>query len=373
MFPLLEGLFGEKKSAPSSALFSPLKVQGLELKNRLVVSPMCMYSAVSGLAGDFHLVHYGALALGGAGLIFTEAVAVTPEGRISPEDLGLWNDEQKDSLSRIVDFAHEQGAKMGIQLAHAGRKASSRAPQRGHGALSPEEGGWDVVAPSALAHSEHYATPRAMTPDDIAQTVQAFAAAARRAMLAGFDVLEIHAAHGYLLHQFLSPLSNDRTDDYGGDLENRSRFLLEVVRAVRAEWPNSQPLFVRLSATDWAAGGWDIEETVSLAKALRREGVDVIDVSSGGLSAQQDIALAPNYQVPFAARIRQEADIKTMAVGLITEPLQAEAIVQNEQADLVAIGREMLRDPHFPQRAAQALGAKIEYPSQYVRAQGRQI
>lgn len=362
----LSGLFGEH--APKSALFSPLRLQGLELSNRLVVSPMCMYSAADGLANDFHLVHYGALALGGAGLILSEATAVTPEGRITLRDLGLWNDEQKEAISRVSDFAHQYGARFGVQLAHAGRKGSTQAPQHGRGTLTPEEGGWAPLAPSALPYSADYPAPQAMSAQDIQGVIEAFGAAARRAMLADVDVLEIHAAHGYLLHEFLSPLSNTREDEYGGSLENRCRLMLEVTRAVREQWPDSQPLFARLSATDWVEGGWSVEDSVALSQMLRREGVDVIDVSSGGLSPQQSIAVAPGYQVPFSQRIRQEADVKTMAVGLITRAQQAEEIVEQHRADLVAVGREMLRDPHFPRRAARELGIELPYPAPYERA-----
>ena len=272
------------RKSDASLLFSPLKLGSLSLKNRVVVSPMCMYSAVNGLANDFHLVHLGGFALGGAALIFTEATAVTPEGRISPDDLGLWDDAQIAPLAQITDFVHQQGSLIGVQLAHAGRKASTFAPWKGSGAVPPEAGGWEVVGPSEQPYSPRYPLPRALTPEQIGEIVHAFAESARRAMIAGVDTVEIHAAHGYLLHQFLSPLSNDRTDEYGGSFENRARLLLEVTRAVRDVWPAHLPLFVRVSATDWAEGGWDIEQTVEVAKLLSREGVQVVDVSSGGLT-----------------------------------------------------------------------------------------
>lgn len=329
---------------------------------------MCMYSAKEGLANDFHLVHLGGFALGGAGMIVVEATAVSPEGRISPDDLGLWRDEHIAPLTRITDFVREYGSFSAVQLAHAGRKASTYAPWKGRGAVPDIGGGWSVLGPSALAYSDIYRTPREMTPEDIARVVNDFRDATRRAILAGFDAVEIHAAHGYLLHQFLSPLSNARTDDYGGNFENRTRLLLEVTRAVRTAWPSHLPLLVRLSATDWVEGGWSIEDTVRVSAMLSLEGVDVIDVSSGGLSADQQITVEPGYQVPFAARVRAEAGMKTMAVGLITEPLQAEAVVSEGAADLVAVARAFLRDPHWPQHAAHVLGVDIPWPVQYERA-----
>ncbi|WP_420595714.1 NADH:flavin oxidoreductase/NADH oxidase [Deinococcus sp.] len=353
----------------SSLLLSPLKLGGLSLKNRVVVSPMCMYSAVHGLANDFHLVHLGGFALGGAALIFAEATAVTPAGRISPDDLGLWDDAQIAPLAQITDFVHQQGSLIGVQLAHAGRKASTFAPWKGNGAVPPEAGGWEVVGPSEQPYSSQYPLPRALTAAEIGEIIHAFAESARRAMLAGVDTVEIHAAHGYLLHQFLSPLSNQRTDQYGGSFENRTRLLLEVTRAVREVWPAHLPLFVRLSATDWAEGGWDIEQTVEVSKLLSREGVQVVDVSSGGLTPAQQIVVGPGYQVPFAERVRQEADVQVMAVGMITGAAQAEAILQAGQADLIALARELLRDPHFAQRAAAELGDRVLYPAQYERAE----
>ncbi|WP_102125038.1 NADH:flavin oxidoreductase/NADH oxidase [Deinococcus planocerae] len=350
-------------------LLTPLKLRSLTLPNRAVVSPMCMYSAQNGLANDFHLTHLGQFALGGAGLIFTEATAVSPEGRISPEDLGLWTDEQIVPLGHITDFVHRFGGLIGVQLAHAGRKASTSAPWRGRGAVPAEAGGWPVIGPGEEAYNDAYPHPTAMTPDDIRRVTADFAAAARRAQMAGFDAVEIHAAHGYLLHQFLSPLANARADEYGGSFENRTRFLLEVVRAVRAAWPMHLPLFVRLSATDWAPGGWDADQTVTLARTLCFEGVDVLDVSSGGLTPAQQITPGPLYQAPFAARVRREVpDLLTMAVGLIDTPAQAEGVLQEGAADLVALGRPFLRDPHWPQRAAREFGLTPTLPDVYARA-----
>lgn len=350
-----------------SLLFSPLALREVTLPNRVVVSPMCMYSSANGFANDFHLVHLGSFALGGAGLIFTEATAVCPEGRISPEDLGLWRDDHVTMLARIADFVHDHGAHLGVQLAHAGRKASTYAPFRGRGAVPDVAGGWTVLGPSAVAYSDIYRTPREMTPDDIAKVVADFRAATRRAIMVGFDAVEVHAAHGYLLHQFLSPLSNLRTDEYGGSFENRARLLLEVVRAVRDAWPSHLPLFVRLSATDWVPAGWNLDDTARLSALLEAEGVDVVDVSSGGLSAEQRITASPGYQVPFAQRVRGEAHVKTMAVGLITEPEQAETILQEGSADLIAVARALLRDPRWPQHAARLLGADAPWPQQYER------
>ncbi|WP_310584391.1 NADH:flavin oxidoreductase/NADH oxidase [Deinococcus sp.] len=349
-------------------LFAPLKLRDLTLKNRVVVSPMCMYSSKNGFASDFHLAHLGSFALGGAGLILTEASAVSPEGRITPDDLGLWNDDHIPALGKIVDLAHAQHALIGTQLAHAGRKASTHAPWRGHGAVSPEQGGWQVVGPDAHAYSGSYSTPRAMTGDDIQKVISDFAAATRRAVMAGFDVIEVHAAHGYLLHQFLSPLSNSRTDEYGGSFENRVRLTLEVSRAVRDAFPAHLPVFVRVSASDWAAGGWTPDETVELARLLMEIGIDVLDVSSGGLTADQKIEVGPGYQLPFAERVKKETGMVTMAVGMITDPQQAETLLERGQADLVALARELLRDPHWPQRAASELGTKVDVPDQYARA-----
>lgn len=327
-----------------------------------------MYSSQNGFATDFHLVHYGQFALGGAGLIFTEAAAVSPEGRISPEDLGLWRDEHVMKLADITDFVHARGGRIGVQLAHAGRKASTFSPFRGRGGVPDEMGGWPVLGPSEVGFTDTYRRPRAMTEEDIAKVVSDFTAATRRAILAGFDTVEIHAAHGYLLHQFLSPLANDRTDGYGGSFENRARLLLEVTRAVRTAWPSHLPLFARLSATDWAPGGWNEDETVAVSRLLEAEGVDVVDVSSGGLTPEQQITPAPGYQVPFAARVRAEANVKSMAVGMLNDPSRAEEVVMSGAADLVAIARAFLSDPHWPLHAARSLGADVTWPDPYARA-----
>ncbi len=349
-------------------LFQPLALRGLTLPNRIAVSPMCQYQAVDGLAQDWHLVHLGGLAQGGAGLVLTEATAVVPEGRISPDDLGLWNDAQAEALGRIVRFIAAQGAVPGIQLAHAGRKASNPAPWKGSGSLPATQGGWTPVAPSALPFDAGWTVPTALDAVGLADVIQAFVDAAHRALAAGFQVVEVHAAHGYLLHQFLSPLTNRREDTYGGSFEGRTRLLREVVAAVRDVWPGRLPLFVRLSATDWVEGGWNLEQSVALAKALSDLGVDLVDCSSGGLVPRAEIPLGPGYQVPFAARIRAEAGLATGAVGLITDPEQAEAILAQDSADLVLLGRELLRDPRWPLHAAQALKAEVPWPASYARA-----
>ena len=349
-------------------LFTPLTLRGLTLPNRIAVSPMCQYQAVDGRVNDWHLVHLGGLAQGGAGLVITEATAVRPEGRISPEDLGLWNDAQAEGLARIVRFIAAQGAVPGIQLAHAGRKASSPAPWKGSGSIPPVAGGWTPVAPSARPFDAGWTVPTALDAAGLQGVIRAFAEAARRALAAGFQVVEVHAAHGYLLHQFLSPLSNHREDAYGGSFENRTRLVREVVSAVRAAWPEHLPLFVRLSATDWAEGGWNLDQSVELAKRLKALGVDLVDCSSGGLVPRAEIPLGPGYQVPFAARIRAEAGLPTGAVGLITEPGQAEAILAQASADLILLGRELLRDPRWPLRAAKVLGAEGRWPDPYLRA-----
>jgi 2,4-dienoyl-CoA reductase-like NADH-dependent reductase (Old Yellow Enzyme family) len=355
-----------------SQLFSPLTIRDIVLGNRIGVSPMCQYSSHDGLAGDWHLVHLGSRAVGGAGLVFTEATAVSPEGRISPSDLGIWKDEHIDGLRRIVKFVRAQGAEIGIQLAHAGRKASTREPWNGKGEVPVGKGGWTAVAPSAVAFEEGFPQPQELDHAGIQKVVDDFRVAARRAMLAGFKVLEIHAAHGYLIHEFLSPLSNHRRDEYGGSLENRMRLLTEIVDAVRTAWPPVYPVFVRISATDWAAGGWDIDEAVQLASVLKERGVDLIDCSSGGLVPHQKIVVGPGYQVAFAERIRKATGILTGAVGLITDAIQAETIIKTGQADLVFLARQMLRDPYFPLRAADELEFKEMYwPLQYQRAKPR--
>ncbi len=353
-------------------LFEPLTQRSLALRNRLVVSPMCEYSAVDGVPNDWHLVHLGSRAVGGAGAVIAEATAVSAQGRISPQDTGLWNQIQLDAWQPIIRFIKAQGAVAGVQLAHAGRKASTRRPWEGHGPVPSGEGAWLTVAPSALPFDSGWHTPQALDAAGIEAVVADFRAAARRAMTAGFELIELHAAHGYLLHQFLSPLSNQRSDEYGGSFDNRTRIVREIVTAVRQVWPAELPLWLRISATDWAPAdgphGWDIEQSVQLAQQLKPLGVDLIDVSSGGLLPHVQIPLRPGYQVPFAARIRREAGIATGAVGLITEAAQAAAIVANDEADVVLIARESLRDPYFPRRAAQLLGAKIDAPVQYLRA-----
>ena len=352
-----------------SELFSPIRFRGMTLPNRVAVSPMCEYSSEDGFANDWHMVHLGSRAVGGAGLVMTEATAVVAEGRITPGDLRIWKDEHVEMLARIVAFLHGQGARAGIQLAHAGRKASMEVPWKGERLLNPAEGGWeDVVAPSAIAFREDYAKPQALNEPEIARVVRAFAAAAVRARSAGFDVVEIHAAHGYLLHEFLSSLSNQRTDEYGGSFENRTKLPIEVVDAVRAVWPADAPLFVRISATDWAEGGWDVDEAVKLAKLLKEHGVDLVDTSSGGNIATQKIPVGPGYQVPFAERIRREAGIATGAVGMITEAKQAEAIIAEGKADIVLLAREMLRDPYWALHAAAELGVAMTWAPQYLRA-----
>jgi 2,4-dienoyl-CoA reductase-like NADH-dependent reductase (Old Yellow Enzyme family) len=349
-------------------LFQPLTLGNVTLRNRIAVSPMCEYSATDGMPDDWHLVHLGSRAVGGAGLVFTEASAVSPEGRISPGDTGLWNDAQQAAWARIAAFIAAQGAAPGVQLAHAGRKGSTQVPWAGGKALPKGQGDWTPVAPSAIAFSDDYPMPAALDEAGIAKVVADFAAAATRARDAGFRVIEIHAAHGYLLHEFLSPLSNRRDDAYGGTLENRARLLREVVAAVRVSWPAPAPLVVRVSATDWADGGWDIDECVALCRWLKHDGVDLIDCSSGGTVPHPTIPIAPGYQVPFAARIRREAGIATGAVGLITEPRQCEEILERGDADLILLARELLRDPYFPRRAAAELGVRIDGPVQYGRA-----
>jgi 2,4-dienoyl-CoA reductase-like NADH-dependent reductase (Old Yellow Enzyme family) len=354
-----------------SALFSPLKLREVTFRNRVFVSPMCQYSSRDGFPTDWHLVHLGSRAVGGAGLLMVEATAVSPEGRISPDDSGIWSDAHVQAFSRITPFLKEQGAVPGMQLAHAGRKASTSPPWRGEGPVRPEQGGWRPLAPSPIPFAESYPAPREMTPADLEAVRGQFAAAARRAAEAGFEVVEIHMAHGYLLHEFLSPLANRRSDSYGGSLENRMRFPLEVVRAVREAWPGQLPLFVRISATDWAEGGWDLESSVELARRLKGIGVDLVDCSSGGLVPKVRVPVGPGYQIPFAAAIRRDAGIATGAVGMITDPAQAEQTVATGQADAVLLAREMLRDPYWPLRAARALGVEGPWPVQYLRAKPR--
>jgi 2,4-dienoyl-CoA reductase-like NADH-dependent reductase (Old Yellow Enzyme family) len=351
----------------SHPLFSPFQLRSVTFPNRIGVSPMCQYSSQDGFATDWHLVHLGARAQGGAALVTLEASAVTSEGRISSGDLGIWKDEHIPALERIAAFIRSQGSRAGIQLAHAGRKASMTPPFTGERLLTPEEGAWTPVAPSAIAFSPQYAVPQALDQQGIDTVIAAFAQAAQRALTAGFDVVEIHSAHGYLLHEFLSPLSNQRTDNYGGSFENRTRLLLQVVDSVRSVWPPHLPLFVRISASDWTEGGWTIDDSVQLSRLLREHGVDLVDCSSGGLVPAK-IPVAPGYQVEFAARIRKESAIATAAVGMITEPIQANAIIERGEADMVFLAREMLRDPYWPVHAAAALSESATWPQQYLRA-----
>jgi 2,4-dienoyl-CoA reductase-like NADH-dependent reductase (Old Yellow Enzyme family) len=348
-------------------LFSPLSIRQVTFRNRIVMSPMCQYSAKDGFAGDWHLAHYGSRATGGAGLIIQEATAVAPEGRITPGDLGLWSDEHIPALKQIVNFVHSQGAVAGIQLAHAGRKGSCAVPWEGGKQLDLKNGGWLTVAPSDIPFLEEDRYPEMLTIEGIKIITGAFRSAAKRAYIAGYRVIEIHSAHGYLLQEFLSPLSNHRNDEYGGPFENRIRLLTEVVRAVKTEWPDEFPLFVRISSTDWTEGGWTIGESVKLASVLKETGVDLADCSSGGNNADAKILFAPGYQVPFSEAVR-ETGILTGAVGLITNAAQAEEIIESGKSDLVLMGRELLRNPYFPLTAARELGAEINWPKQYMRA-----
>ncbi len=353
------------RNDPDIDLLCPLVIRDVTLRNRIAVSPMCQYCARDGYADDWHLVHLGSRAVGGAALVFTEATSVAPEGRISAGDLGLWDDRQVEPLARIVRFVNRMGAAAGIQLAHAGRKGSCLPPWEGGARLREEQGGWPLVAPSAIPFKEGDPSPRPLDEAGIHGVIAAFGAAARRAVNAGFQVIEIHAAHGYLLHEFLSPLSNRRTDRYGGSLENRMRLVLEVAEELRGTLPVTMPLFVRISATDWVEGGWDLEQSIVLAKGLRASGVDLIDASSGALVPRAQIPVGRNYQVPFATAIRQQAGILTAAVGLITEPDQADEIITSGAADLVFLAREMLREPYWALKAQQALGQDPGWPVQY--------
>lgn len=349
-------------------IFRPITLRSVAVRNRIMVSPMCQYSATDGVANDWHLQHLGSRAVGGAGIVSTEVVHVEPRGRITPCCLGLWNDEQRDALARIVRFVKSQGAAMAIQIGHAGRKGSTAQPWKGGKPLSAQDGGWQAIAPSPLPFADGYPVPVEMDADTIAATLKLFAASARRAREAGFDIVELHAAHGYLIHEFLSPLSNRRTDRYGGSFENRIRFLLEAIDATRSEWPDDKPLFVRLSSVDWLEGGCDLEGTVRLVQLLKADGkVDLIDSSSGGLDPRQKIPLFPGYQVQFAAEIRRRAGIATGAVGLINAPDLAEQIIASGQADLIIMARAMLNDPYWPLHAAKVLRAKIPWPVQYER------
>lgn len=348
----------------SPRLFTPIRLRELELPNRLWVAPMCQYSARDGAAQPWHTVHLGSFAIGQAGLILTEATAISPEGRITNADTGIWSDELAESWRPTVDFIHSQGSRVMVQLAHAGRKASIRSPYKGRGYLPPEEGGWQTVAPSSIA-SGSLPAPRELSTDEIAGVIKEFAHAARRATSVGFDGVEVHAAHGYLLHQFLSPLSNERGDRYGGDFAGRTRILLEIVEAVRAAVGASVPVFVRISATDWVSGGWDLRQSIDLAPLLVQAGADLIDVSSGGLDRKQEIPGGPGYQVPLARTVREAVAVPVSAVGLITTPAQAESILVDEAADVIMVGREFLRDSNLVLRAAAELGARLEWPAQY--------
>ena len=349
-------------------LFSELTIRGLTLRNRIAVSPMCQYSSLDGCGTDWHLVHLGSRAVGGAALVMVEATAVEARGRISPEDMGIWDDKHLEPLARIARFVNEQGAVAGIQLAHAGRKAATSRPWQGGKPLSANAGGWAVVGPSAIPFADSYQIPEALTEDGIRLITERFRQAAVRALKAGFRLIEVHSAHGYLLHSFLSPLSNQRTDRYGGSLENRMRLLLEVVDGVRAEIPTSMPLFVRISATDWVEGGWDLDQSVVLSRELKSHGVDLVDCSSGALVPYAKIPAGPGYQVPFAERIRRETGIMTGTVGMITDPKQADDLIASGKAEIVLLAREMLRDPYWPLHAAQALGRELPWPVQYLRA-----
>ena len=352
-----------------SMLFSPLSLRSITLKNRIAVSPMCQYSSLNGFASDWHLVHLGGRAVGGAGLVMTEAAAVSPEGRITPYDLGLWSEDHILGLKRITDFLTENGAVAGIQLAHAGRKASHKRPwEGGEGILPGEPDGWQTVAPSAIPFAQTSPVPTELNDESMAKIRTDFRETALRALAAGFQVVEVHAAHGYLLHEFLSPLSNHRTDEYGGSFDNRVRFVREVVQDVRGVWPDELPLFVRVSASDWTEGGWTIDDSVRLSALLKQDGVDLIDCSSGGNVQKAIIPVGPSYQVLFADQIKREAGLPTGAVGLITTPEQAEAILTAGQADLILLAREFLRDPYFPLQAARELGENAVWPVQYERA-----
>ena len=351
-----------------SQLFTPLTLRGVTLPNRIFVSPMCQYSSRDGLPTDWHLVHLGSRAVGGAGMVMVEATAVTPDGRISPDDSGLWSDAHAAAFLPITRFLAEQGAVPAIQIGHAGRKASVDAPWRGGQPLDSDNRGWQPLAPSALPFAPGHPLPRELAEAELEDLTQSFVVAAGRALTAGFRILELHMAHGYLLHQFLSPLSNRRSDRFGGSLENRMRLPLRITEAVRKVWPDELPLLVRISVTDWAPGGWDLEQSIILCRALKARGVDLVDCSSGGLVPDAVIPAGPGFQVPFAAAIRREAEIMTTAVGLITAPAQAEQVVATGQADAVFLGRELLRNPSWPQQAAAALGVDLEWPPQYRRA-----
>lgn len=351
-----------------SRLFSPLKIRGVEFKNRIFVSPMCQYSSVDGMPNDWHLVHLGSRAVGGAALVISEATAISPEGRITPDDFGIWDDKYISGFQKITDFIKSQNSVPAIQLAHAGRKASTYSPWKGSGAVTIAKGGWQTLAPSPIPFADDFPIPVGMTQTEIDNIISEFQNATVRSVKAGFEVIELHMAHGYLVHQFLSPLSNTRTDEYGGTFENRSRLAIEIARSVREVMPAEMPLFVRISATDWVEGGWDIVQSISLVKEFKKIGVDLIDCSSGGNIKDAVIPAGPSYQIQFAEKIRKEANILTGGVGFITLPEQAEQIISGGQADAVLLARELLRDPYWPLHAAKQLKADIDWPKQYLRA-----
>jgi 2,4-dienoyl-CoA reductase-like NADH-dependent reductase (Old Yellow Enzyme family) len=352
-----------------SKLFSPIKIQNIELKNRIAVSPMCQYSSINGFPSDWHLVHLGSRAVGGAGLILTEATAVSPEGRISPDDAGIWNEEQVNAYKKITSFIKSQNSVSGIQLAHAGRKASTYSPWKGSGEVKVENGGWITLAPSPIPFSENFPHPKEMSEEDVQLVIDQFTKAAKRSIEAGFEVIELHFAHGYLVHEFYSPISNKRKDKYAGNLENRCRFAIEIAKSVRETIPDGTPLFARISSTDWVENGWDIDQSIKLAKWLKEVGVDLIDCSSGGNVSNAKIPAGPGYQIPFAEKIKKEAKILTGGVGLITTAEQAEEIISSEKADIVLLAREMLRDPYWALHAAKKLNVDLtDWPKQYLRA-----
>ncbi len=351
-----------------SILFSPLRIRGIEFKNRIGVSPMCQYSSIDGVPTDWHFVHLGSRAVGGAALVIAEATAVSPEGRISPDDAGIWNEKQAEAYKKITAFIASQNSVPGIQLAHAGRKASTYSPWKGSGEVKPGDGGWQTLAPVALPYADNYPKPKEMSKDQIRAVVEQFQNAAERSIRAGFKVIEIHMAHGYLIHEFLSPLSNRRNDEYGGSLENRCRLALEITSTIRKSIPETYPVFARISSTDWSKDGWDLEQSIQLVKWLKEAGIDLIDCSSGGNVHSAVIPAGPGYQIPFAEKIKRDAGIRTAAIGFITSPEQAEQIVRTDQADIVLLAREMLRNPYWPLYAAKQLKAEIEWPKQYSRA-----
>ena len=357
-----------RKRYPMNKLFSPLKIRGVELKNRIAVSPMCQYSSYNGMPTEWHLVHLGSRAVGGAALIIQEATAVSPEGRISPDDAGIWNDMQMEAYKRINAFIISQNCVPGIQLAHAGRKGSTYSPWKGKGEVRKEDGGWQTISPSLIRFSDNFPTPREMDKGDIIKVIDDFCQAAIRSVKAGFKLIELHMAHGYLMHEFLSPLSNLRHDEYGGSLENRCRFAIEIAKGVRGAIPEDFPLFARISASDWVEGGWSIEDSVLLSKRLKEVGVDLIDCSSGGNAPKAPIPAGPGYQIPFSERIKKEAGILTGGIGFITSPEQADHIIRTGLADIVLLAREILRNPYWPMQAAKVLKAEIDWPKQYERA-----